>query len=48
MNPGVLNPRDVFPAKFQALSPPEIALPKYAAERRGRTEVEFVDESWGA
>jgi hypothetical protein len=25
MNPGVLNPRAVFPAKFQALRPPEIA-----------------------
>jgi hypothetical protein len=25
MNPGVLNPRAIFPAKFQALSTPEIA-----------------------
>jgi hypothetical protein len=35
MNPGVLNPRAVFPVKFQALSPPEIAPPKYAVEIRG-------------
>jgi hypothetical protein len=25
MNPGVLNPRAIFPPEFQALSPPEIA-----------------------
>jgi len=35
MNPGVLILRAGFPAKFQALSPPEIAPPKYAVERRG-------------
>jgi hypothetical protein len=35
MNPGVLNARGVFLAKFQALSPPEIAPPNYAVERRG-------------
>jgi hypothetical protein len=35
MNPGALNARDVFPPKFQALRTPEIAPPKYIAERRG-------------
>ena len=35
MNPGVLNPRAVFPPKFQPLSRPEIAAPNHAVKRSG-------------
>ena len=48
MNPGVVNPRAVFPPKFQPLSRPEIAAPNHAVKRRGDSAAEFVDESWGA